>query len=65
MTSKITQKAYDDFINSDKLILDISPFYISRKSGNIRLEKLRNGEFKFTWFRKHTSKYVEYCIAQA
>lgn len=63
MTSKITQKAYDDFINSDKLILDISPFYISRKSGNIRLEKLRNGEFKFTWFRKHTSRYVEYCIA--
>jgi len=64
MTSKITQKTYDNFITSNKLIIDIGPFYISGKSGTVRIEKLPNGElFKFTWFRNNTSRYVEYCIA--
>ena len=63
MTSEITQKTYDEFISSTKIIIDISPFYISGKSGTVRLEKLRNNEFKFIWFRNHTSKYVEYCVA--
>jgi hypothetical protein len=63
MTSQITRKMYDEFIESPKIIKDISPFYISGKSGTIRLEKLHNEEFKFTWFRNHTSKYVEYCVA--
>jgi len=63
MTSQITRKMYDEFIESPKIIKDISPFYISGKSGTVRLEKLHNEEFKFTWFRNHTSKYVEYCVA--
>lgn len=63
MTSQITQKTYDEFIKSAIIIKDLRPFYISGKSGTVRLEKNHNDEFKFTWFRKHTSKYVEYCVA--
>ena len=62
MTSKITQKTYDDFTSSVKTHLDIGPLYLSGKSGTVRLEKL-SAAFKFTWFRNHTSRYVEYCIS--
>jgi hypothetical protein len=64
MTSQITKKTYDEFIKSLIIIKYLSPFYISGKSGTVRVEKLRNDEFKFSWFRKHTSRYVEYCVAQ-
>jgi hypothetical protein len=63
MTSKITQKTYDQFIESINLITDLNPFYISGKSGTVRLEKNSHGYYKFMWFRNHTSKYVEYCVA--
>ena len=63
MTSKINHKTYDEFVASDNMILDISPFYISGKSGTVRLEKLQTSGFKVTWFRNHTSRYVEYCIS--
>lgn len=66
MTSKITQKTYDDFTSSNRTVINIGPFYISEKSGTVCLEKLPSefpSEFKFTWFRNNTSTYVEYCIA--
>jgi hypothetical protein len=64
MTSQITQKTYDEFINSAIIIKDLTPFYISGKSGTVRLEKISNRDYNnFTWFRNHTSRYVEYCVA--
>jgi len=61
MTSKITQKTYDDFTYANRTVIHIGPFYISGKSGTVRLEKL-SSDFKFTWFRNNASIYVEYCI---
>ena len=65
MTSKITRKTYDEFIGNENKYCILNPFYITGKSGTVRLEKYNEHfeNFKFIWFRKNTSKYVEYCVS--
>ena len=65
MTSKITRKTYDAFTDNENKYCTLNPFYITGKSGTVRLEKYNEhfAKFKFTWFRKNTSKYVDYCVS--
>ena len=64
MTSKITQKTYDEFIASDtKKSYLIKPFYITGKKGSLDLEKIDDG-YIFLWERTHISKYAQYCIPE-